>query len=836
MRRKLTIGIIAMFAWQCGLLAAPEQAPAAAGKPAPSVTLGGSRPLEERLSEVVGDMEGRQTGLLGEQAEFVHWKELKDGYDKAVKQLTRRREDLRARPVEELDPALVPQLEANLELVRELSEAMGLLMETFRAEQADVRAVLEKAKAALEKARVPVAPTRAGEKRPLDEVMRFLDELRSAELAMSLLKARRAGLLEELAEKEQEKAEERALRDLPDFGGDPALRKETLDLRDQYTRLELDLRAQRETLRRHVVGAINVQLQSVRLEVFAHEDGLARLEAGRDQVLGSLQVSEEDVTAAGERAGQATARLDKEEAPLRKELQDLRLIQPRDGVEGTFTPFREWQARTMLLQHRLYVLELERQTEEFRAATVASLARLTHGKGPGRGFRRQHAYLLDADKQENARAELERRRVAWRQSYSQAASENPSGGEEKRAASVVGLYRGILDTYDLIAVQKWQVACLSQVANHFLDRWEAAQRGPLWYAWRLVVTVLLFLLALLASMVVGRATLRPVRARAGMASWGRVGLFAAYLLAVLGAWGALALVDLHYVWGAVVGLKGLTSLLHTTLFMVGETEVNLLSIASLLGVLGLTLVVNRAVGLYLERQIFAFFAWDLGVRHAVLAVVKYVILFAGLVIGFEMVGIGGSALALFAGVVGIGIGFGLQNIASNFISGLIILFERPVKKGDFVDAGGLEGEVTEIRARATTITTRDNVAVIVPNSEFVSAKVVNWSHGSSLSRLHVKLGVAYGSDLHLVQRLLLEVAAAHPAVVAKPAPKVEFQAFGASSLDLDLEVWTNEVRSKAGTVSDLNYAIDAAFRAHGVEVPFPQQDVHIRSDERPTHE
>jgi len=352
--------------------------------------------------------------------------------------------------------------------------------------------------------------------------------------------------------------------------------------------------------------------------------------------------------------------------------------------------------------------------------------------------------------------------------------------------------------------------------------------------WRVGVSLLMFGAAILFSFLLGRFTLRPIRKRGSDApSWLRTTLFLTFLAGALAIWLGILVVTLTNVWGSVFGFDRIGAVLTTVLFNVGETEVTLLSIGKLIGVFIVTIIVNRLIARFLSSYIFGYFSWDIGIQHAVLAVVKYLVLFGGFALGLEYVGIGLSALALFAGVIGIGIGFGLQNIASNFISGLIILFERPIKKGDFVDAGGLEGRVEEIRARATMLVTRDRVTVIVPNSEFVGGQVVNWSHGAEVVRLHIPVGVAYGTDVHLVKKVLIDVASRHERVLGDPAPDVLFVAFGDSSLNFELLAWTSDIAAKGATMSDINFAIDAAFREHRIEIPFPQRDLHIRSIDAP---
>jgi len=258
-----------------------------------------------------------------------------------------------------------------------------------------------------------------------------------------------------------------------------------------------------------------------------------------------------------------------------------------------------------------------------------------------------------------------------------------------------------------------------------------------------------------------------------------------------------------------------------------------LSLASLLvglliflAVLGFSTVLRHLV---LTRTLKRF-EIEQGVHYAILALVRYLFLCIAIYLGLVFAGFNLTSLTVLFGALGVGIGFGLQNIIQNFISGLIILFERPIQVGDFVDLGDLSGMIQKISIRSTTIRTSDNVSVIVPNSEFVSSRVVNWSHGSPEVRLRIPIGVAYGSDVELVKRVLLEVAAEKDDVLEDPAPTVFFDSFGDSSLNFELGVWrkTEALRPRR-LISDLNFAIDRKFRKHDIEIPFPQRDLHIKS-------
>lgn len=232
-------------------------------------------------------------------------------------------------------------------------------------------------------------------------------------------------------------------------------------------------------------------------------------------------------------------------------------------------------------------------------------------------------------------------------------------------------------------------------------------------------------------------------------------------------------------------------------------------------------LVDRALA---RRQV------ELGARQAIGTITRYVVVAIGFVVIFQSTGIDLSALTVLFGALGLGLGFGLQNIINNFVSGLIILFERPIKVGDRVDVGDLRGNVVAISARATTILTNDNIAIIVPNAEFVTSRVTNWSYGDAKVRFPVPVGVAYGTDPEHVRRTLLEIAASHRGVMANPPPDVLFAAFGDSSLDFVLRVWSEDYATRPGVLrSELNYLIAETFAAEGIQIPFPQRDIHIKS-------
>jgi potassium-dependent mechanosensitive channel len=219
----------------------------------------------------------------------------------------------------------------------------------------------------------------------------------------------------------------------------------------------------------------------------------------------------------------------------------------------------------------------------------------------------------------------------------------------------------------------------------------------------------------------------------------------------------------------------------------------------------------------------------LGVQFAVAKIVRYSVTLVGLVGAFNTMGFRLDALLAASAVVAVGIGFGLQNIAQNFISGLILLFEQPVRQGDFVRVGGTLGTVDDIGLRATHIITRDEVTMIVPNSALITAEVVNHSRPTTSLRIRVSVGVAYGTDTDLVKRVLMDVAKNAGNVLKAPLPEVRLEDFAESSMQFALLCWIEHAREDLRVASSLRFAIEKAFRQAGVVIPFPQRDVHMHT-------
>jgi small-conductance mechanosensitive channel len=218
-----------------------------------------------------------------------------------------------------------------------------------------------------------------------------------------------------------------------------------------------------------------------------------------------------------------------------------------------------------------------------------------------------------------------------------------------------------------------------------------------------------------------------------------------------------------------------------------------------------------------------------GIRYTLRRLTEYTLIIVGIVIAFQFIGIDLGGLAVIFGLLSVGIGFGLQSVTSNFVAGLVLLFERPIKIGDRITVGEIEGDVEEISMRATRVRTLNNISIIVPNSQFVSSNIVNWSYGDLRVRLDIDVGVSYGSDLDLVLKSLKEVALENAGVLKDPAPDVLLREFGDSSWNMRLRAWIDNPQGHHVIRSEINCAIVRKFREKGVEIPFPQRDLHLRS-------
>ncbi|MGB3238817.1 MAG: mechanosensitive ion channel domain-containing protein [Geitlerinemataceae cyanobacterium] len=278
-------------------------------------------------------------------------------------------------------------------------------------------------------------------------------------------------------------------------------------------------------------------------------------------------------------------------------------------------------------------------------------------------------------------------------------------------------------------------------------------------------------------------------------------------------------------------MASISQLFTTPIFRLGVTPISLAIVFKLILFAFLVFIISHLIGRAIGRWFLMKMGLDRGSREAITSVIRYAIAALGSIVVLHGLGIDLSSLAVIAGVVGLGVGIGLQNLSSNFISGLTLLFERPVKVGDFIEVDELLGTVEKISFRSTIIRTLDGVFAIVPNSQFVDRKVVNWSYKDPRCRLHIPIGVAYGTEPVIVTEALIAVAHLEKEVLRYPSPKVWFTGFGDSSLNFELLVWIESPPDKEVIQSSLNFRIEDEFRKRDISIPFPQRDIWIRQSE-----
>ncbi|MES1939387.1 small-conductance mechanosensitive channel [Salinisphaera sp. T5B8] len=301
----------------------------------------------------------------------------------------------------------------------------------------------------------------------------------------------------------------------------------------------------------------------------------------------------------------------------------------------------------------------------------------------------------------------------------------------------------------------------------------------------------------------------------------------------LAIWLAVPLVLLR-IWGLSRTSFDMLRHLAWTGFNLGQIQIvpaQLIMGALLLVVLA---TVIRWITGRMENQWLARTPMETHTREAVATITGYVLFVIAALVVLSYVGLDLTKLAFIAGALSVGIGFGLQTIVNNFVSGLILLFEQPVRRGNYITVGETEGFVRRIRIRATEIETLQRTTVVVPNSELLTLHLKNWNLRDRYGRISAPVGVAYGSDVRLVEKLLLQVASENKDVISDgragvPAPAALFRGFGDSALDFELRCFIRDVTRRFFVVSDLNFAIDAAFREHDVTIAFPQLDVWHRS-------
>ena len=274
----------------------------------------------------------------------------------------------------------------------------------------------------------------------------------------------------------------------------------------------------------------------------------------------------------------------------------------------------------------------------------------------------------------------------------------------------------------------------------------------------------------------------------------------------------------------------MNNFLNYQLFRIGQTQVTLASLLASLAIVAITWLAARILRRLVAERLLGRTRMDAGVRYAIGRVISYLVWILGLIVALQPLGVNATTLAVFGGAIGVGIGFGLQDIAKNFIAGLIILIERPVKVGDRIEMEKVAGDVVEIRARATVVRTNDDIYTIVPNSRFITDVVTNWSFRTPRVRFHFPVGVGYGADPRAVEEALLAAAGRSDNALKDPAPSVFFRGFGNSSLDFELACWTAVMlHRRSAFQSEVNFLIHEELTRRGIEIPFPQRDLHIRS-------
>lgn len=278
-------------------------------------------------------------------------------------------------------------------------------------------------------------------------------------------------------------------------------------------------------------------------------------------------------------------------------------------------------------------------------------------------------------------------------------------------------------------------------------------------------------------------------------------------------------------------MEWLKSILEYNLLEISGHVITPFHIIVLVLILIVVRLISRSIEHVIQRRAEKY-DLDEGKKFAIIKLIKYFLYVLAIVLGLESLGFDISILLAGSAALLVGIGIGLQDLFKDLISGIIILFEGGIKVGDVIEINNLVGLVKEINIRTSKVRTRDGIIIIVPNSSFINVNVINWSNSNKLTRFKVDVGVAYGSDVRLVEKLLVECANSHEMISSRPKSFARFNNFGDSSLEFQLYFWTERIWRIENIKSELRFAIDEAFRKNGVTIPFPQRDLHIRSDFR----
>ena len=272
---------------------------------------------------------------------------------------------------------------------------------------------------------------------------------------------------------------------------------------------------------------------------------------------------------------------------------------------------------------------------------------------------------------------------------------------------------------------------------------------------------------------------------------------------------------------------------NQSLFIFGGSEFSIVKLLFLIGLFLLLIFVSRYLTDLLRSKILRITGMNRGSQEVILIITKYGLICIGTIVLLQTSGLNLSSLALIGSALGVGIGFGFQDIAKNFASGVVLLFERSITVGDFIQVGEHLGTVEYVGARSIVLNTLDRISIIVPNSRFLAEEVINWNHKDNVARLHLPLGIAYGSDVAKVKSALLQAAAEHREVLKHPQPQVFFTEFGDNSLNLELLIWISNPSRQTSIKSELYFRIEEIVKEQEIEVPFPQRDLHLRTGELP---
>jgi small-conductance mechanosensitive channel len=330
-------------------------------------------------------------------------------------------------------------------------------------------------------------------------------------------------------------------------------------------------------------------------------------------------------------------------------------------------------------------------------------------------------------------------------------------------------------------------------------------------------------LALLTPLLLSLASIRLVAYMLRLSLRPGPALRAWEQLVSLGVWAFVALYLLGW-------LKPLAAALDGIRLVPGEHPLTLLTLLKAAASLGAMLLLTWWLGAALERRIMGASGISAGIRVSIAKVIKFLLITLGLLLGLSAVGIDLTAFAVFGGALGVGLGLGLQRIASNLVSGFILLFDRSIRPGDVISIGDRFGWVQELRARYLVVRDRDGVETLIPNENLVTSQVINWSYSDRKVRIKTPVAISYHDDPELALRLLEEVAREHPRILADPTPGARLLAFGDNGMQLELRAWIQDPEAGVNNIrSELNLAIWRAFKTHGITIPYPQRDLHIRS-------